>query len=166
MQQIKNLVKNNNMKRQRITIGSILEIRVHEKYYFYAQILKGGKAFFDFMSEQPISDVTILSDKPILFIIAVYNDVITSGHWPKVGKLDIRDDLKVLPLKFIQDALDPTSFSIYDPNSGEIIPSTKEACKGLERSSVWDAHHVEQRLLDHLEGRINKYVQEAIDALE
>ena len=31
-----------------------------------------------------------------------------------------------------------------------------EECVGVERASVWDDHHIEERLLDHFMGRPNR----------
>ncbi|GGF11539.1 Immunity protein 26 [Chishuiella changwenlii] len=137
------------MKKQRITKGSILEIPIDGKYYVYAQILeKSSYVFFNFTSKEQITDFEILNEKPILFIIAVYNHVITKGEWLKVGKMSIRKELEVLPMHFIQDALNPTHFELYNPNTGEIVPTTKKEIIGLERASVWDKIHIEDRIRD------------------
>lgn len=141
------------IKKQRITVGSILEINIENKYYVYAQILgKAGYAFFDFKTEDKLKDYSVLLEKPILFITNVYNGVITHGHWLKVGSIEIREDLKEQPLQFIQDALHLDIFQLYDPNSGEIKAATKEQIKGLERASVWEAKHIEDRIRDHYNG--------------
>lgn len=148
------------IKRQRITSGAILEIVINEKYY-YAQILKSkGCAFFNFKSEKPINDYSILSNANILFILRVYDDVITKGKWIKVGKLDIRDELQIEPFKFIQDSLNPDSFELYNPNTGEIIPATRKEVEGLECAAVWEAEHVEDRIKDYYEGKLNTWVQQ------
>jgi|688.fasta_scaffold221658_2 hypothetical protein len=140
-------------KKQRITVGSILEIYIEKEYYTYAQILgKAGYAFFDYKTKDKLNDYSILLDKPILFITSVYNDVITQGHWLKVGSLEIRKDLQEQPMQFIQDAIHPDRFEFYDPNTGESRPATKEKIKGLERASVWEANHIEDRIRDYYNG--------------
>lgn len=150
-----------NMKRQRITIGSILEINIEGKYYVYAQILgKAAYAFFDYKSSEKLTDFSNLQKTPILFIIAVYNDVITSGYWPKVGKIEIRENLRVQPMQFIQDPIKPDNFSLYNPNSGEIVPTTRDKIKGLERAAVWEASHVEERIRDYYSGVPNIWVEQ------
>ncbi|MBW1617528.1 MULTISPECIES: immunity 26/phosphotriesterase HocA family protein [Empedobacter] len=137
------------MKSQRITKGSILEISIDNRYYIYAQILgKSSYVFFDYKSVDKIVDLNLLKDKKILFIISVFDQIITKGEWPKVGKLDIRKELEVLPMNFIQDALNPTNFELYNPNTGEIVPITKNEIIGLERAAVWDKNHVEDRVRD------------------
>lgn len=69
------------MVKQKITIGSILEIKICD-YYCYAQILgKASYAFFDFKSVNKLTDLSLLESSPVLFILAVYNHVVTKGKW-------------------------------------------------------------------------------------
>lgn len=144
------------MAKQRKTPGAILEIKIENQYYCYAQILQvSGTAFLDYHSKEKLKDISILVNCPVLFVVAVYNDIITQGHWLKIGKLEIRDDLKFPPMEFIHDEQKPEKFELYNPSSGAIIPATKEECRGLERCAVWDKHHVEQRLSDYYAGRKN-----------
>lgn len=144
------------MKRQKETIGSIVEINVYGVYglyYCYAQILAHGNlAFFDYRSKGHIETLSILNNCNLLFIICVYKDIITQGYWLKVGKLPIREELQVAPMQYIYHKFDKLQFELYDPNTGEIRPSTKEECRGLERCAVWDKHHVEDRLRDYYNG--------------
>ncbi|MBK5722872.1 hypothetical protein JGH11_18540 [Dysgonomonas sp. Marseille-P4677] len=149
------------MKKQRISKGAILEICIDKQYYVYAQILeKASYAFFDYRSKKQLKDFSILLNSPILFIVSVYDDVITEGHWIKVGKLSIRNDLLPLPMKFIQDVLDINIVELYDPNTGEIFLATKNDCLGLERSAVWEAEHVESRISDFYNGKKNIWVEQ------
>jgi Immunity protein 26 len=151
-------------KRQRVTEGAILEINIENQYYTYAQILtESDCAFFDFKSTEQLKDFSILEKSNILFIVAVYSYIINQGMWIKVGKIDIRNDLKVKPMKFIQDALNPTKFRLYNPNSGEMIPATKDECKGLEVAAVYRAEHIELRISDYYAGRVNLDRQKDLD---
>ncbi len=149
------------MKRQQRTIGAIFEINIDNQYHVYGQILeKANYAFFDYKAKYKLSEFSILEKVPVLFILAVYNDVITQGHWLKVGKLSIRDDLKILPMKFIQDALHPAIFELYNPNTGEITPTKKDQIEGLECAAVWDSNHVEDRIRDHYNGVPNVWANQ------
>ena len=150
------------MKRQRITEGAILEIKIENEYYVYAQILKNklGYAFFDFRSNQRLVELDVLLKCKILFILMVYNDIITEGIWRKVGVLPIRQDLLVQPFKFIQDYDKPDNFELYNPNNGDIIKANKAECIGLERASVWEAKHVEDRIRDYYLGAKNIWVEQ------
>lgn len=151
-------------KRQKKTVGAILEINIEDQYYTYAQILdNSGYAFFDYKSDKHLNDISILKDKAILFIIGVYDDVVTKGHWLKVGNLEIREELIEQPMQFIQDALNPELFEFYNPNTGESIPATKEEIKGLERAAVWEAHAVEDRIKCFYSGETSIWMKEDIE---
>jgi len=160
MQQKKNL-EINPIKRQKITEGSILEINIEKQYFVYAQILnKGGYVFFNYKTREKLIDLSLLKKAPILFVIGVYNDVITKGHWLKVGKIEIRDDLKIQPMQFIQDVQNQGNFELYNPNTGEIRKATKEQCFGLECAAVWEANHVEDRIRDYYDSKPNIWVEQ------
>ena len=150
------------MAKQRITEGSILEINIENQYYVYAQILDGGTAFFDFKSTEQLKDFSILEKSNILFIVAVYSYIINQGIWIKVGKLSIRNELKILPMKFIQDALNPNNFEFYNPNNGVITKATKEQCEGLEYAAVWSNNHIEDRIRDYYLGVPNIWVKQLL----
>jgi len=155
-------------KRQRITLDSILEVEINNgEYFVYAQILnEADYAFFDYKSDEKLTDLKILNGKEILFIVAVYDDVVTKGHWMKVGKLPLRNELKIKPMKFIQDAQNPEVFEFYNPNTGEITPAIKADCKGLECATVWEAIHVEERIQDHYNGKENKWRKMHLEKLK
>jgi hypothetical protein len=147
------------MKKQRRIIGSIHKVVLNSGLHSYVRILdKASIAAYDVLTD---SDMLIedIINKKIVFIVAVYNDVITNGKWQKVGFKNLEENLLVLPVKYIQDTLDNSEYSLYDPNTGTITPGRKEDCIGLEVAAVWDAHHVEDRLSDYFEGRENKWVE-------
>lgn len=149
------------MAKQRITEGAILEISIDEQYYVYAQILgKAGYAFFDFISEKRLQDFDVLQNTDVLFILSVYNDVVTKGKWLKVGKLPIRENLQTQPLQFIQDIQNPKNFELYNPNTGEITKATREQCVRLECAAVWEANHVVDRIKDYYLGQPNIWVEQ------
>ena len=152
------------MKRQRRTVGAIVEIDLENSYFSYARILEDASfAIYDIYSADRISNIHDIVNRPVLFIVAVYNDVITRGKWLKVGSIPLEKELRVLPMKFVQDALHPSRFSFYNPNTGEMTPTNKENCKGLERAAVWDAHHVEDRIRDHYAGQPCIWLREDLE---
>jgi hypothetical protein len=148
------------MKRQRRTIGAILKIPLQDGTHCYGLVLdKASMAVFKVKTTQDLQITDILS-KDVLFIIAVYDDVITSGKWEKIGKTTLDERFINLPMKFIQDQLNPNLIQLYNPNTGEIKLSTKEDCVDLDRAAVWDAGHVEERVLDFFNGRKNVWVEQ------
>ncbi len=146
--------------KQRRVKGSILEIKLGNGKYCYAQDLDVDIMFIDICLDTPLEQLDILTSKEPLFFVGVYNDVITQGRWNKVGKLPIKSEYQIVPMKFIQDALDPNSFELYNPNTGEITKSTRGECEGLERAAVWEGSHVEDRLKDHFDGISNVWVEQ------
>lgn len=142
------------MKRQRRTLGAIYEVPLEGgKYYAYAQeLLMNQSAFFDCYFTERITDLNVLQNCKIAFIIGVYNDIITKGIWPKVGKMPIRDELQMPPNKYVHDILKPGTFLLYNTMTGEMTPSTKEEVRGLEAAAAWDVNHVEDRLMAHFFG--------------
>ncbi|RAJ77305.1 immunity protein 26 of polymorphic toxin system [Chitinophaga dinghuensis] len=146
---------------QRITIGSIIKIDLPCGKIGYGRILgKANYGFYDYYTDHEETDLSCILDSRILFIVAVYNDAITNGRWKKIGKKDLEEALKLLPMKFIQDKLNPAKFEIYDPNTGDTRPTDVSECIDLERAAVWEPYNVEQRLCDHFNGVPNDIFEE------
>jgi Immunity protein 26 len=151
-----------------ITVGAVIELDLQNGYYAYGRILEGADyGIYDYYSTQQIKslDLDAVINSPFIFIIAVYNHAINSRRWIKIGKVP-SSSLAQQPLKFIQDALNPKQFSLYDPITGSIKPASKHECTGLECASVWEPEHVEERICDHYAGRPNKYRQRDLAIIE
>lgn len=73
----------------------------------------------------------------------------SSGRWKNRGKLSIPSSLQILPLQFIQGAINPYKFSIYNWETGVISNATRSDCEGLERCSVWYDNHIEDSIYAH-----------------
>ena len=143
------------------TVGAVLEIDLHDGHFAYGRILGGADyGVYNLYSPQQLTDIKQIIQRPMLFIVAVYNSAVNSSRWIKIGKASLPPALQELPFKFIQDALHPDRFELYNSITGEITPTLKAACKGLERCAVWSPEHVEERIRDHHAGRLNKYVKE------
>src|SRR5258706_7325521 len=139
--------------------GAFIEIKLPNGKFSYGRILpKANYGFYEIYSDSKVSDIGEIERKKILFIVAVYKDAITKNRWKIIGTSPLEKTLLVLPLKFIQDELEPFYFEIYDPNSGNIRPAKKEECIGLERTAVWEPEHVEERIIDYFEKRPNKWL--------
>ena len=134
--------------------GYIIEIPVHNEFYVYAQMLqKGYIAYFDTKYSSPVNDVSDVCVENVLFVLgSSISNAINSGRWKIIGKLPIGKELKSLPMQFIQDAIIPTIFSLYNCENGEISRTTREHCEGLERCAVWYDNHIEDRIYAHYTG--------------
>lgn len=145
--------------RQQRTVGAIVEIPFESGKKSYARILgESSFAFYDYVNTGQDVVLADLITCPILFIVAVYDDAVTRGRWVKIGRIPLEPVLQRLPLKFIQNALDETAFSLYD--NGTIRPATKADCVGLERAAVWEPEHVESRIANFYQGKVNVWEQQ------
>jgi Immunity protein 26 len=139
------------MKKQKWTNGAIVKIPLKNKTYGYGQLLdKGTILIYNIRTPEDLSTPKVVDLKK-LFIVAIYNSVIPSGRWVKIGKEDIKKQYEVLPFQYIQDALNLSLFEIYDPNDGSIKKATKSQCRNLECCAVWEAEHVESRINDYFD---------------
>jgi len=144
------------MKRQKRTVGAIVKIPFDGKWFTYGQILDDAEvAVFDARTdcELPMDEIT---GRAMICRVAVSYHAITKDRWLKVGKSPISEVIKAPVPKYIQDILKPDRFEIYC--NGEIRPSTREECIGLERAAVWEPEHVEERIRDHYSGKQNRWV--------
>lgn len=133
--------------------GSLIQIQLEGGSSAYGQVLnKSSLAIFN-SNKSSVYHLEKILKLDVLFIICVENPAaFRAENWHLLGKKDIRQDLAILPNNFIQDALNPKEFSIYNPNTGDSVQATKEDCIGLERAAVWGSVHVEERILNHFNG--------------
>ena len=149
----------NKQKILRFTEGNVLEIKIDD-YYVYAQMLKDPNlVFFDFRTKEQLKDLSVLNDKPAIFILAVFTRRASGCTWEKVGKLPIRDEFKTLPLRYIYRPKEPGfQWAIYDTNAGKIIETTEEEVrkhKITELAAVWYATNIEDRIRCYYSGEIS-----------
>jgi hypothetical protein len=140
--------------------GAFFEIALANGRFSYGRILaKASFAFYKIYSENRMSDINRIKISEVLFINSVYKHAISKNRWKIIGSLDIEPNLRVLPMEFIQDELEPSKFEIYNPNTGEIRPAKKAECFGLERAAVWEPQHIEDRIVDYFENRPNRWFE-------
>ena len=105
------------MTKQKKVVGDILKINLPNGKLGYLRVLdKAAVAVYDLMTEKVV-DIAEIIKCNILFIVAVYDDVIVDGVWEKIGNSPLDEKLKELPMKFIQDELNPDYFELYNPNN-------------------------------------------------
>lgn len=80
------------------------------------------------------------------FMVGVYDYVLKSGNWPKVDHRPfLNEDEEWPPPSCIVDAISG-EYSVY--YRGEIKPSTKADCEGLEVTAVWADNHIIDRIME------------------
>ncbi|MDQ7994259.1 MAG: Imm26 family immunity protein [Luteibacter sp.] len=136
-------------------VGDVVSIALDEAgTTAYAVVLEKSQfAFFDGRNASEIDEV--IRQAP-MFYVSVMNSAVTTGRWPFVTARPERVAALKAPPTFIQDPINPEKFQIYD--AGIMRPATRAECSALERTAVWDAEHVEDRIRDQYAGRENKWL--------
>jgi hypothetical protein len=140
------------MKRQRWKSGDFVKIPLTDGTHCYGWIMRAGLIDFLDVNTREELQVGYLKTLPKLFTLSVSRWVITKGHWLIVGNEPHNDENAIFKW-FMQDMF-TKKLSVYadDKNTSQIYPATFEECDKLERMAVWDACHVEDRLIDHFGG--------------
>jgi hypothetical protein len=153
-------------KRQWVKTGDLLRIDLGDGAHSYAAVSTTPLVvFFDYntLADLPPRDVLGLH---VAFRIWVFKSDLSSGRWPRVGKLDMPSEWLEQPVMFKQDKISGALALHHErfAASGFETAATLSECEGLECAAVWAASHVEDRLRDHFAGRENQWVRSlAID---
>ena len=147
------------------TPGRVVRIDLGDGRCAYGRRLNGPSVeFYDRVDAYGESvDLLDLVASRVAFTVWVMDAAFRRGGW---------ELLDVVPLSESERAKvehrakkDPITgeCSIYwtDAVSGNFgeVPASLEECEYLEVAAVWDAHHVEDRLRDHFDGRPNEWVE-------
>jgi hypothetical protein len=139
--------------------GAFVRIGLDDGSFGYGRLREFPfAAFYDFRSKEAVSDLDEIASKPVLFTLAVHESVLDT--WEIIGKMPLEDSLKQPVVQFMQDVTDYMKCWIVDSEGNE-RPARPEECLGLERAAVWEAQHVEKRLLDTFMDRPNRSVEGA-----
>ena len=143
-------------KRVRRRVGDVVKIALDEHGSIaYAVVLESLKfAVFD---GRHVSDVEAALQRAPMFFVSVIHSAVSTGRWTVV-KVDpgVVPELKAPPT-FMQDYVHRETFQIYE--RGTMRPATRVECEPLERTAVWDAEHVEDRIRDAYAGRENPWLR-------
>jgi hypothetical protein len=89
-------------------------------------------------------------------VLAVYDRVLPSGRWPRIGAVAGASTQIAIPEQFIQDVV--TGACRILGAGGVARAATVDECAGLEAAAVWDAEHVEGRLRAARAGTIDPHI--------
>lgn len=144
-------------KRQKRVPGDVVRVDLGSGIHTYARVLNEAQfAIYDCKTEQELGVDAIVASR-ILFFVAVMDYAVERGMWMVVGHVPLEGALLSPPPRFMQDALNPALFSIYE--NGNIRKASRSECEGLERAAVWDPEHVCDRIRDYYAGTANKWVE-------
>lgn len=145
------------MIRQHYTEGAFVSIKLNDKIFGFGRLLMNNSiGFYDFFSPYE-NEANALFNKDYLFVATVYNDAVSKGRWLKIGKAPLKNN-QLLENKYIQESIDPSKFSIYNPNNGIIVAASVDECKGLNRSVIFEPEDIEEVLLEYYEvGKLTRW---------
>ncbi|MCX4985881.1 immunity 26/phosphotriesterase HocA family protein [Streptomyces sp. NBC_00572] len=139
--------------------GTYVRIPLPDGSYGYGRVLSEEyTGFYDYRTAQPSADLADLDAGPFLFAQAVR--LPDDDRWQPIGSRPLEGEAARPVVRFTQDLADFRKCVIFDSEGG-MHPATPEECVGLERAEVWDAHHIERRLLDTFLGLPNQDEREA-----
>lgn len=144
-------------RRQRERYGIIVEIPLPKGWHAYVvKLREGSYAFLDIRAKRRPGPEEFAA-ATALFTISVMRYAITAGGWTIVHKDPALADRVPQPKYFVEDALNPGRFEIYE--KGTTRKAARREVRGLERLAAWEPEHVVDRLVDYFAGRPNKWVE-------
>lgn len=142
------------MKTSKHQPGTFLRIPLSDGTFAYGRQLEDPyTAFYHYRTPDPSTDLDTIEKKPVLFRQVVRLPL--PKNWDRIGIRELEGEVAKPVVQFHQEIGDYRKCTIYD-SLGNERAATPEECVGLERGTVWDAHHIEERLLDTFMGRPNE----------
>lgn len=131
------------MKKRKLKLGDVYKIPLPDGRFAYGRLFKEFTLgiYKDILEEGKV----LPSNEKYMFFVGVYKDLLQDGEWTVIeNRPFLTDDDAWGPPLCVIDKLSG-KYSMY--LRGQIIPSTKEACEGLEQAAAWDRNHVIDRIM-------------------
>jgi len=152
-----------------VKLGNVYAIPLpNSKFGFCRSLREGAIAVYKNIGDT-IEDLP--KSEEYQFFVGVNKTALTCGEWPIVENRPFENEEDSWPPPtYLWDNI-TGKYSEY--HKGQITPSTKAECQGLECTSSWEAYHVVDRIMGNdlwqsitLEwSYIQRYGQEAYDEL-
>jgi hypothetical protein len=136
-----------------LEVGTFVRVPLADGSFGYGRALMNPyMAFYDYRTAEPSTDLDVIEAQPLVFTTAVrLRDI---DGWTLLEARPLQGEVARPVVRFMQDLADHRKCVIFD-TAGMERDATPEECVGIERASVWDGHHIQERLLDHFMGRPN-----------
>jgi|BioPla2DNA2_1021312.scaffolds.fasta_scaffold48827_3 hypothetical protein len=130
-------------RKRRLRLGDIYEIQLPNGMNAYGRLFKECTLGIYAIRCKSINELP--ENEIYECYVAVYKDLLQNGEWKIVGnrKFESEDDAWPPP-KCIIDSITKVGSLYY---KGVVTPCSYEECKDLEVASVWDKHHLVDRLM-------------------
>jgi len=139
-------------KRQIVKTGDVVAIPLWNNKWMYGRQYKVSTGFYDLPTDECIKDVEILRERKVLFYQGVYVRVLSSGRWPKIGKLPLTEIEQKTDIITCMGSGALAVHKFYSELLGKAYgnPSLQE-CYNLEHTAAWDYKSIEVRLMHYIE---------------
>jgi hypothetical protein len=133
--------------------GTFVTIRLADGSFGYSVALEPPYfAFYELRTDTPLDDLQKIEAAPVLFKQAIRFS--GARQWTRIGTRQLIGAVAEPVVRYSQDLLDYKQCVIFDSLGNEREASPEE-CVGIEQAAVWEAHAIEERLLDTFMGREN-----------
>jgi hypothetical protein len=134
---------------KRIKVGSLYGIPLPNGKFAFGRIMRdAGIAIYSHIGVD-INDIP--TNKEYQFVVGIYKTDINKDLIYIKNIPFEREELEWPPPSYIYDVVSG-KYEIY--HKGEIHPSSKEKCIGLEAAAVWHTHHIIDRIMGYDKWRV------------
>ena len=137
------------MKPREVHVFSIRLKRLKDDRYAFGRVLKNPLCAFHVRVSDQILDVDEIARDPIGFKVWVMQSAFKQPNWRMIGFRSLEPELRKRVWFFKEDPISK-ALSLY--SEGEERPASERECENVERTAVWSAGHIEDRLIHYFNG--------------
>lgn len=140
-------------------IGDFLKILLPDGCWTYGRVLDNNVvAFYDLKVKQDVP-LKRVAEAQVAFRSMLTKYAFNGRKWPIVGSMKLEEALRNKTLFIHTSSELDKGIYIATTNFDDIIYINYDEAKRLELFCVYEMQDVEERLLDHFEGRINEFAE-------
>jgi hypothetical protein len=142
-------------------IGDVFAIKLTDSTYGYGQRLDHYMIrCFDLNTRSPSTDIDAIVSRNTIFATTVFRFAFST--WTKIGTSPVPEPFPLDLRRFRQDKSNPLICTIIETDGSEREATLTECIEAnLEPGGVWDAPHIQERLLAHFHGTKSTTLEEA-----
>lgn len=141
------------------TLGDFLKIPLPNGYWTYGRVLDNNVvAFYNLQVKEDVS-LERVAEAQVAFRSMLMNYAFSGDKWPIIGNITLEEKLKSKTLFIHIDSDLSKKIYIATTNFDDRIDISYEEAEKLELLCVYETKDVEERLIDHFEGRANVFAE-------
>jgi hypothetical protein len=149
-------------KRQKFKEGAVVKIVLSHNRIVFGRLLPSFQiGIYDCIYNKDFETSSIMEvyNLKTLFYCTFFKNIITNGLFEIVGFRELTsNELNSIPPSYNQDKVNINDCVIFYYDGRE-RKATPQECIGLEKSSVWEAASLVERIEDLYAGKKNKYAE-------